>query len=200
LLDIGIPELYAEVTWIKPDAATWENLNIVVYVLKESQKVKNSLPGYLTKVEAPKYHSLKKREYEISENADYYTLKFNNSNKITRIRAPKKRSVDYHNFLKKHSKDDSIKDLIYTHLNKDTDYGVEDRLFVIRKTCLNYLQDSTEIERQAEKWMNVMHIAFDDKEGYIVLKLKEAAKIIPKITKLAETADKMGNQFIELVL
>ena len=64
LLDIGIPELIAEITFLQPAAAAWENVRIAISVLKEipaSEQVP-STAAYLTQLETPRYRTLKRAD------------------------------------------------------------------------------------------------------------------------------------------
>jgi hypothetical protein len=60
LLDAQVVELMAEVTFLEHNAATWENVRIAVYVLKESSVALPAQGEYLTQLETPKYTSLKR--------------------------------------------------------------------------------------------------------------------------------------------
>ena len=60
LLDARVVELMAEITHLEPDAATWENVQIAVYVLKESTAPIPAEGEYLTQLDTPNYRSLKR--------------------------------------------------------------------------------------------------------------------------------------------
>src|SRR3954469_9287365 len=59
LMDIGTPELMAEITHIQPQARTWENVHIAVLILKERPRGDyKKIPADLRSLETPKYFTL----------------------------------------------------------------------------------------------------------------------------------------------
>lgn len=73
LLDAEVVELMAEITHPETDAATWENVRIAVYVLKEITAPMPSKAKYLTQQDTPVYRSLKTGEniYKILYQGEY---------------------------------------------------------------------------------------------------------------------------------
>ncbi|MDX2049239.1 MAG: HIRAN domain-containing protein [Chitinophagaceae bacterium] len=69
LLDADALSLFAVITHLEKNAEPWENVAVAVYFIQE---VNHSLPAhasYLTRIEAPHYRTLKKKEQqEIDEN------------------------------------------------------------------------------------------------------------------------------------
>ena len=68
LLDIGIPELIAEITFLQTDAAAWENVRIAISVLKEIPSAEQvpSTAAYLTELETPHYRTLKRADQTLT--------------------------------------------------------------------------------------------------------------------------------------
>lgn len=62
LMDADLLDLFAEITHIEKDAASWENLRIAVYILKETELSDKEVPVSLTEIKEPKYRSIEKRE------------------------------------------------------------------------------------------------------------------------------------------
>ncbi len=177
LLAIGAPEMMAEVTYLKPEAATWENVNLAVYVLKEknASDIINGKSTYQSTLETPNYYSLR-----------------DNKNVVTRITASRKRDFDYYKFLEKHRRDNGIYDMIHLNLSGSQTYGMEEMVFVVKQETLRKKEIS--LQKQIEN----MNLLFDE-DGYVVLSLEDAEKLVPKISDLGEVVDKMGNTFIELL-
>jgi hypothetical protein len=64
LLDIGVPALIAEITFLEPRAAAWENVAVAIYVLKEIPVLEqvSSSTACLTRLETPQYRSLRRAD------------------------------------------------------------------------------------------------------------------------------------------
>ncbi len=64
LLDIGVPDLIAEITFLEPRAAAWENVAVAIYVLKEIPVLEqvSSSTACLTRLETPQYRSLRRAD------------------------------------------------------------------------------------------------------------------------------------------
>lgn len=58
LIDAQLIELQAEITNVEPNAATWENVRLAVYVLKEKKPENAATPAYLSALKPPKYKTL----------------------------------------------------------------------------------------------------------------------------------------------
>jgi hypothetical protein len=60
LLDIGLPALIAEISFLEPQAASWEKVFISVYLLNEIQSSEQvpSVAVSLTQLETPHYRTL----------------------------------------------------------------------------------------------------------------------------------------------
>lgn len=68
LIDIGVPQLMAEITHLKTEAANWEQVAIAIYVLKEKVEGSKINPEALclTQLETPHYHSIKLSDNSIA--------------------------------------------------------------------------------------------------------------------------------------
>lgn len=68
LIDIGTPQLMAEITHLKAEAGYWEQVAIAIYVLKEKVEGSKINPEALclTQLETPRYHSIKLSDNSIA--------------------------------------------------------------------------------------------------------------------------------------
>jgi hypothetical protein len=129
LLDIGILEMMAEISFVNTEAAHWENVRMALYVLKE-RPVGEDIP-----ITAEKYTTLLTPRY--------YSIRHENKQVVTRIALPHdKRPVvgtipherpDYYEFLETNYPNDAIYGYIHDKLDGETNYGKKDRIFVMKK-------------------------------------------------------------------
>ncbi len=182
LIDIGAVDVQAEIAHLEPDAATWENVSVALFLLKEkTAELDAAHVAALTTLESP----------------TYYTLKHAN-NTVTRFDLSASEN-DYYSFLVEHSANDSIYDMIHTRLDEGEDYGNGERIFVVKRKFLNADHAIAETIEAVEDWMDEAGVLFEE-EGLVALRMEDAAKLIPKIKDLGEVYTKSGEQFIELVL
>jgi hypothetical protein len=182
LLDIKAVDFQAEITHLEPEAATWENVSVALFLLKEKGvDLSATHIVALTTLEAPGYYSLK-----------------HNNNTVTRFDLEED-DDDYYSFLVKYSANDSIYDYIHSNLDMADEYGIADRMFVVKRQFLNADQAMEETTDAIQHWMNEAEIFFGD-EGTLVLSMNDAAKLIPSIKNLAVATTKQGANFIELIL
>jgi hypothetical protein len=195
LLDIGVPELFAEITHLQPDAATWEKVCAVVYVLKEQPAHAPDVPepaAYLTTLVTPEYYSLKGKN-------DLVTRLYKEGVKSEAARRIRRPQHDWHEWLLDHSRDDSIYDHIHDSLRGDGNYGVGERLFVVNRKSIPGLELPEAAIARIEEAMKQTDIFFSD-DGYIALSFDEAEDFVQRISNLGEAVDAAGNRFIELVM
>ncbi len=182
LLDIKAVDFQAEITHLQPDAATWENVSVALFLLKEKNvDLDVAHIAALTTLESPSYYSLK-----------------HNNNTVTRFDL-EEGDDDYYSFLVQHSANDSIYDFIHNNLDVAEDYGMNNRIFVVKKQFLNADQAIEETTEAIQYWMKEAD-AFFEEEGTLVLSMNDAAKLIPRIKNLALASTKQGEKFIELIL
>lgn len=187
LLDIGIPELIAEIIYLKPDAASWENVNIAVYVLKEIMPGEEvpSTAAYLTELETPYYRTLKRAD-----------------NTITRVRLPGYVKIDdeleeheAYQWLGDHSTNDSVKHIIEHSVDKNADFGKQLDFLVVNKKRIT--PGLAEQFGQLESELYNVDQMFDE-EGYIVLSVNKMGSYVDRISGINELTDKLGRKFLEL--
>lgn len=182
LIDIKALDFQAEITHLEPQAATWENVSVALFVLKEKTTELNNLHlTALTTLESP----------------TYYTLKHAN-NIVTRFNLIEN-NLDYYSFLVEYSLNDSIYDMIHTRLSESEEYGNGERIFVVKREYLNADQAISETIESIEHWMEKAEVHFEE-EGLVALKMEDAALLIPKIIDLGEAYTKAGETFVELIL
>ena len=183
LLDIGVPELIAEIIFLKPEAAAWENVNIAIYVLKEipvSEQVPSSA-AYLTELETPHYRTLKRADQTIT--------------RIRKSADDELESVNAYQWLIKNAKQEDVKKLIGTSFDQSVDYGKQVDFLIVNK---NRVPPSfAEQLRALESELYNADQMFDE-EGYMVLAVNKMGSYIDRINGMVNVADKLGRQFLEL--
>jgi hypothetical protein len=183
LLDIGVPELIAEIIFLKPEAAAWENVNIAIYVLKEipvSEQVPSSA-AYLTELETPHYRTLKRADQTIT--------------RIRKSADDELESVNAYQWLIKNAKHEDVKKLIGTSFDQSVDYGRQVDFLIVNK---NRVPPSfAEQLRALESELYNADQMFDE-EGYMVLAVNKMGSYIDRISGMVNVADKLGRQFLEL--
>lgn len=91
LIDIGTIDIMAEITHLETKAALWENVAVAIYVLKEKQIIntKADNAAYLTKLDTPKYYTVKNNDntitrlyYDENDNRNYENTHTHNPDKV----------------------------------------------------------------------------------------------------------------------
>ncbi len=188
LLDIGIPELIAEITFLEAGAAEWEKVSIAVYVLKEVTNVPPTA-AYLTQLDTPHYRTLK-RDNDI-------VTKINLQKQVADDEEWDDSPDNYYDYLVEHSKDDSIYTHIHNHLDPTANYEEQVDYLVVNKHKLAHKPDLLQSLQKIESKLYQTEQMFND-DGYIVLSVKKAENYIEKINSLGNVTDKLGRKFIEL--
>jgi hypothetical protein len=188
LLDIGIPELIAEITFLQKEAAAWENVSIAISVLKEipSEEQIPSTAAYLTELETPHYRTLKRADQTLTR---VFSDNANEQEHLVMVNA-----VEY---LEKNGKSDRVKKMIYDSLDPTVDYGAQVDFLVVNK---NELANNPGLRDQLEVLESDLYNAeamFDEK-GYVVLSVQKAEGLVDQISSLGDVADKLGRRFLEL--
>jgi hypothetical protein len=189
LLDIGVPELIAEITFLKNEAAEWEKVNVAVYVLKEITETKAAISSaaYLTQLETPHYRTLKRNNdivtkvtYKEDDDEDWDDS-----------------SSNYYDYLVDNSKDNSIYTYIHSNLDPTARYEEQLDYLIVNKNKIADKPGLLERLKQIESSLYKTDEMFDD-NGYIVLSVKKAEGLIKEISGLSDVADRLGRKFIEL--
>jgi len=188
LLDIGIPELIAEITFLQPTAAAWENVRIAISVLKEipaSEQVP-STAAYLTQLETPRYRTLKRADQMLTR---IYVDKSVEETELTEVNAK--------DWLKNNSKSDHVKELVETNLDPEIDYGEQADFLVVNKKRIS---SSTPLTDQLESLKSELYNAdaMFDEEGYVVLAVNKMGTYIDRVSDIVDVTDKLGRHFLEL--
>lgn len=186
LLDAGALELTAEITHLNKQVQPWENLCVAVYFLKE-----------ITGADIPE-----NMQYLIQLETPHYTSYKSNRNTLARIdwgRALVENNTDWAEFFVKHSKNDSIYNIIMgSDLLPTYAYGKETGAYLLlnKKRIPNddLLQ---ELMRKLEETVGTVDNLFDE-DGYFVVATHEVEALIPKLEKLVNVTDKLGRHFIEM--
>lgn len=188
LMDAELLELQVEIAHIEPKAATWENIYIAVYALKEM----NEPPIYLDK------------PYYLLETPHYLTLK-NKNDTYTKIRSDGVASFSqgkvFHEPMVGHSANDGVYDLIHSGFESGADLedALENPRFIVQKENIPNESDIKDIFKQLDSGIVEMENTFG-KNNYVEANIDELAKIPDHIEKLVGKVDKTGNKFIEVVL
>ncbi len=183
LLDIGIPELVGEISFLKTEAKAWENVYVCVYVLKE---IKNKIPenaAYLTVLETPHYHSLKRKD-------DIITIVESKDDDEIGVE-------DFYSYLINNSKDNDMYTFIHERLDVDAQYEQQGDFLVVNLQEIATKPSLIYELRKIESDLYNTDQMFDH-NGYIVLNVRKAENFIAKISGLDDIADKLGRKFIQL--
>ena len=188
LLDIGIPEFIAEITFLQKDATAWENVSIAISVLKEIPSAEQipSTATYLTELETPHYRTLKRADQILTR---VFPDKANDDEDLVTVNA-----VEY---LERNAKSVRVKKIIDNSLDPAVDYGAQVDFLVVNK---NELGNNPGLRDQLEGLESELYNAeamFDEK-GYVVLSVQKAEGLVDQISSLGDVADKLGRRFLEL--
>jgi hypothetical protein len=188
LLDIGIPELIAEITFLQPAAAAWENARIAISVLKEIPAADDvpSNAAYLTQLETPHYRTLKRTDQTITR---IYVDKSTEEHELETDNAME--------WLMKNSGTEKIKKLIETSLDPTVDYSSQVDFLVVNKNRLSKSSTFDDTLKALESELYNADAMFNE-EGYIVLSVKKAESLVDRISSVVDVADKLGRHFVEL--
>lgn len=171
LLDIDYPALYAEITHLENKAATWEQVSIAVYVLKETDP-------HLEVYDQP---------HTILSTPNYYSIRNPNNKNITRVRKKK----NWYSMILENLFQNDIYDLIHENLSPFDYYGIGEQYFVVKPSLFTSM-DLTRSKLNAE-------ICSEDK-SYILLETFQLAKFEGNLINLREIIDAEMKHFIELIL
>lgn len=70
MIDADLIKIHVEITHLEPKAATWENVRVAVYVLKDIVEAGNHLPEELITIKEPFYKTIEKTNNGNSESED----------------------------------------------------------------------------------------------------------------------------------
>lgn len=186
LMDADLLPLQAEITHVKPQAASWENVHVAIYALKE-----------INATDVQKNYS----EYGILETPRYYTLR-SSGDTYARIYVDEDESGnrDYYQMLVDHSHDNSVYDLIHGSFRTPADFtrAFEESRIVIREDLDRAVSMVDDLYEQINGQIARLEDAFGE-NSYIVANVDEVARIPYKIERFVEVLDKAGNKFYEVV-
>jgi hypothetical protein len=188
LLDIGLPEFIAEITFMQKEAAAWENVRIAISVLKEipTNEQMPSTAAYLTELETPHYRTLKRADQTLTR---IFTDSATDDEDLITFNAAE--------YLERNGKSAKVKKMIEESFDPDADYGAQVDFLVVNK---NKLDKHPGLWHQLEGMESDLYNAetmFDEK-GYVVLSVQKAEGLVDQISSLGDVADKLGRRFLEL--
>ncbi len=184
IIDAGLLDLQAEITFVEPDAATWEQISVAIYALKEKN---GDLPPHLTKIEKPEYYTIKKGKDTYQRIYDYSTEEVMDAD-------------DFFSVLLENSEDDGVYDLMHTIFENETEMtnAIEQGRLVVHKNKIS----REELEELAGK-INDQILEIENvfgEEGYIVANVNKIARIPSKIENIVKITDEQGRAFFEIIL
>lgn len=187
LLDTGLLELQAEVTYIEPSAMDWEKIHVAVYVMKALEEgISESLLPY-TLLQTPRYYTLK-------SNHDTYTRIYVEENE------PLLDGEQFYETLVQHSTTDDIYTLIHTAFPnpEDLEEAVNESRLVVNQNTLSPTRSLAEL---AEHINNEMITLTDltGKDSYVVANCKAIASIPDAIDRFEAVVGGNGTQLYEVV-
>ncbi len=187
LLDIGLPELIAEITHLQPEAATWENVRVAVYVLKEIEDNKPLPPTvtWLTQLETPKYRTLKWSDDILTR------VQIDEDDAETEMDLEEAKEFFFN--LSDHEKTNGL------FQNSPDNDSRHTGFLVVNKKRLSQSPGLAAELRSLESELKNADAMFEE-DGYIVLSTRKIESLVDRISGLGEVADKLGRKFIELKL
>lgn len=187
LMDSNLLELQAEITNVESQAATWENIHIAIYAIKEMES----------------HQGKEKEPYHFLETPCYFTLK-NNNESYTKIRLDPNMGYSHSEmFYEKmidHSSNDNVYDLIHSTFEnpEELEAAVEKSQFVFKKEHIPSDFSIKSFTRSLESGINNIDGYFG-KEGYLKADVSRLTEIPDQIEKFVKTTDIAGNKIIEVV-
>lgn len=102
LLDADALSLFAVITHLEKNAQPWENVAIAVYFIQEANDQLPAHASYLTRIEAPHYRTLhKKEEKNVVKEPDYDDL-FDNTDRVINLDTIPKEYEEAKNYFEKY--------------------------------------------------------------------------------------------------
>lgn len=192
LIDAQALDFVAEITHLNKKVQPWENVNVAVSFLKETNDEIPENQKYLTVLATPDYYSYKRSEDYISRvdvdgDGDENDGTENNTN--------------WYEFLEENYPDDGIYDIIHASgVRQDYPYGSDGGEYIlVNKRRLPLDEAINQVVQKAENACGELNKLFGE-EGYIVLSTQEAERLVAKTVSIVDVADKLGRHYIELIL
>lgn len=184
IMDADLLPLQAEVARVEPRAASWENVHVAVYALKEITASGEDYSKF-GMLETPHYYTLR-------STGDTYARVYVEQDEPT--------EKDYYQTLVDHSADDSVYELIHGSFRTPEDFmaAFDESRIVIRESVDNAAKAADELYERIDGQIARLENAFGE-DGYIVANVDEIAKIPFKIERFVERLDIAGNKFYEAV-
>ncbi len=184
ILDAGLLDLQAEITFVERDAATWEQISVAIYALKQKT---NSVPEHLTQVEKPEYYTIKKDD-------DTYQRVYDSSPEAVMD------AEDFFTVLLANSEDDGVFDLMQSIFENEQDMNaaIEQHRLVVDKNKVSP-EDLQELSEKINDQILEIENVFGE-DGYVVANVNKIAQIPSKIVNIVKIIDEQGRTFFEVVL
>ena len=184
ILDADLLDLQAEITFVEPDAATWEQISVAIYALKEKNK---DLPERLTTIEPPEYYTIKK-------DSDTYQRIYDNSSEKVMT------ADDFFTVLLANSQDDGIFDLMQSIFENEQEMNaaIEQRRLVVDKNRVSP-EDLQELSEKINDQILEIENVFGE-DGYVVANVNKIAQAPSRIENIVKITDEQGRAFFEVVL
>ncbi len=186
LLDAEVVTLLAEITHLKKEAATWENVHIAVSALKETDRPLPEFAAYLTLLESPEYHTIKYPD-----------------NQISRVATQGKNILSGEEFYKElieSSDNDEIYDIIHEGFTSPAkmEEALDQSLILIDRNKLPADLIMDEVIEAIEEGVIQLENTFNE-SGYVVAQVERLAQLGDRIERFEKVLDKTGRRFFEVV-
>ena len=190
IIDANLLELVAEISHVEPNAATWENVHIAIYVLKVKE-TNNNQYIHLTQLETPYFHSFK-NDILFKTNDTYYKTS-NEENYVMD-------ADEFYEAMVENSETDDVYSIIHnTFENGDKmEEALKQQKFVIQTQKLNLELKADNVIKAFDDSIILLDDTFGDK-GYVMANINRVAELSPKIDRFEEIIDKAGRTFYEIV-
>ncbi len=192
LIDAQVLDFVAEITHLNKKVQPWENVNVAVSFLKETNDEIPENQKYLTVLATPYYYSYKRSDdyisrVDVDDNHDENDEQGND--------------INWYGFLEENYPDDGIYDIIHTSgVKHDYHYGSDGGEYIlVNKRRLPPDEAINKLIQKAEDACGELNKLFGE-EGYIVLSTHEAEKLVAKTKAVVDVTDKLGRHYIELVM
>lgn len=187
LLDARLLDILAEITHLEPNAQTWENVCIAIYVLKESSSSMHQSQQYLTTLDTPEYHTLGWSDQKLG--------RICRKAEIERMTGS-----EFYDALVQFSETDEVYDLIHNSFptGEDLTEVVEGmRLIIDKRNIPAALHEDRVLKAIDETEILLDH--YFGKEGYVVANVDRVAELSASISRFKPKADHLGKIFYEVV-
>lgn len=183
LMDTGLLDLQAEISHIKSDAATWENVHFVLYALKPKTSLDKPLGEKYSTLKTPTYYTLSTKKESIHIKESERSL-----------------GLDFYEELVKHSENDRVYDLIHNNffLPESFEYAFQEEKIRVDRKSIEALSRETK-ELLKELWQDLDSLP-ETVEEYLFIPAAIVCTIPDSIEKFEQKVEKLTGEEIYTIV